>query len=519
MSCSQPFGGPFRMSQLHTAIGTFRNVSKAAFVSLRRSERVRYSGIASQNTRIPRGRTLAVIGVVAFALSVWLRIVVVSAHPSNLWLTIDLGVYYDAGKSLAHGQDALYSSGFGPGNLPYLYPPLTALGFHELTWLDFDQVKVLTAAVSIGCLVTVAWSAWGMLGYRAGLGRLGATGIVAAVVIWLEPVHSNLNLGQVNVLLMALVVADLAQSDRRWTKGVGIGLAAAIKLTPGLFIVYLLLTRRVRAAIVATGTFVAVSGGVWLVLPKASHEFWFHAVGITPFSRDYAANQSLQGMFLRLLNDSDNAAKYPWLLASALIVVAGLVAAALAANRGAELLGGCVVAVVALEVSPISWTCHWVWFEPLVVLGVHTALRSRQRRALAWVTVCTLLALAWPMRVNDSGGSDPALPLIPTGLINYAPRLHGREEAWDPFQILYGNGYVLAGVVLVVVALVLELRRLTRSDAFPASAAPASSTTAPAACTAVNDSPRNSVAQAVFTAGTRNIISEALAGPTAATPR
>ncbi|MEY9907697.1 alpha-1,2-mannosyltransferase [Catenulispora sp. MAP12-49] len=477
------------MPLIPAAIGPVRDAGKAAYTSLRRGERVRYSGIASQHLRIPRGKTLAVVGVVAFVLSVWLRIAVVSAHPQNLWLTVDLSVYYDAGKSLAHNEGGLYSAGFGVGNLPYLYPPLTALGFHELTWLDFEQVRVLTAAVSIGCLVTVAWSAWGLLGYRPGLGRVGATGIVAAVGIWLEPVHSNLNLGQVNVLLMALVVADLAQADRRWTKGVGIGLATAIKLTPGLFIVYLLLTRRFRAAAVAAGTFVAVSGGVWAVLPKASHAFWFHAIGITPFSRDYAANQSLQGMFLRLLNNSDSAAKVPWLLASALIVVAGLVAAALAANRGAELLGGCVVAIVALEVSPISWTCHWVWFEPLVVLGFHAAIRSRQRAKLAWVTVCTIAALAWPMRVDDSGGSDPRQPLIPTGLINYAPRLQGREEAWDPFQILYGNGYVLGGVVLVVAVLVWELRRLNHRESAPdslirprpASAAPANSTTAPAA--------------------------------------
>ena len=452
------------MPQTPATVRTLLSPGIAAFTAIRRGERVPYLGIASQHLRIARGRTLAVVGVVAFLCSVWLRIVVVSDHPQDLWLTIDLDVYYEAGKSLPHGQAGLYTNGFGLGGLPYLYPPFTALVFEHLTWISFDQIKVLTAAVSIGCLVTVAWSAWGMLGYRAGLGRLGATGAVAAVGIWLEPVHSNLNLGQVNMVVMALVVWDLAQADRRWTKGIGIGLATAIKLTPGLFIVYLLVTRRVRAAVVAAGSFAAVSGVVWLILPKASRDFWFHAIGITPFQRDYAANQSFQGMFLRLLNNSDSAAKYPWLLASALIVVVGLAAAALAANRGAELLGCCVVAVVALEISPISWTCHWVWFEPLVVLAIYAAIRSGHLRTRVWAAVGTIAALAWPMRVGADGGSDPKQPLVPTGLINYAPRSQGREEAWDPFQILFGNAYVLCGVAFVVAVAVLELRRLTRES-------------------------------------------------------
>lgn len=453
------------MHGMPATIRSLPGLGATALRTLRHGDRVAYLGLKAQHLRFARGRTLAVIGLVAFVCSVWLRIVVVSNHPRDLWLTIDLDVYYHAGDSLHHGQDALYTRGFGLGGLPYLYPPLTALVFEHLTWISFDQIRVLTAGVGIGCLVTVAWSAWGMLGYRAGLGRLGATGAVAAVGLWLEPVSSNLGLGQVNMIVMALVIWDLAQSDRSWTKGIGIGLATAIKLTPGLFVVYLLITRRFKAAAVATGTFAAVSGGVWLILPKASREFWFHAIGITPFGRDYAANQSFEGMFLRLLNNDDSVAKYPWLLACALIVVVGLAVAALAANRGAELLAGCVVGVIALEISPISWTCHWVWFEPLVVLAVHAAIRSGHLRTRVWAAVGTIAALAWPTRVGLDGGSNPRQPLLPTGLINYTPRSQGREEAWDPFQILLGNAYVICGVAFVVAVAVLELRRLARDPA------------------------------------------------------
>ena len=54
---------------------------------------------------------------------------------------------------------------------------------------------------------------------------------------------------------MLLVVADLALPDRvRW-KGIGVGVATACKLVPGIFVVYLVLTRRFRAAAVACGAF------------------------------------------------------------------------------------------------------------------------------------------------------------------------------------------------------------------------------------------------------------------------
>lgn len=451
------------MPGIPVAVRSLPGLGATALTTIRRGERVPYLGTASQHLRMARGRTLAVVGVVAFVLSVWWRVTVVTNHPMDLWLTIDLSVYYDAGASLAHSRSGLYSHGFGLANLPYLYPPVTALAFHHLTWISFDQIKVLIAAVSMACLVAVGWAAWGMLGYRVSFGRVGASFAVAAVGIWLEPVHSTLILGQVEMLIMALVVVDLAQPDRWWTKGIGIGLATAIKLTPGLFVVYLLLTRRVRAAFVAAGTFAVVTGGAWLVLPTASRQFWFHSLGVTPFDRGYAANQSFQGMFVRLLHDSNDSAKLPWLLASALLAVVGLAAATLAANRGAELLGACLVGVVGLEISPISWTCHWVWFVPLVVLGVHTAFQSRHRWApRLWVLGGTIAALAWPMRVNNSGGSDPRLSLIPTGLLYYAPHGQNLEETWDPFQMVLGNSYVLFGVGFVVAAAVLELRRLAQ---------------------------------------------------------
>src|SRR6185503_21371042 len=81
-------------------------------------------------------------------------------------------------------------------------------------------------------------------------------GVACCIALIFEPVRETITFGQVNTLLLTLVAGDMllgVARGRRWA-GVGIGLATAIKLTPGVFILYLLITRRWRPAGVATGT-------------------------------------------------------------------------------------------------------------------------------------------------------------------------------------------------------------------------------------------------------------------------
>src|SRR5439155_13505639 len=121
---------------------------------------------------------------------------------------------------------------------------------------------------------------------------------IAAVAMWLEPVDMTLHFGQINLLLLALVLADLAL-PRRW-QGIGVGLAAAIKLTPLIFIGYLLLTRRLRAALVATGTFAATVALGFALLPGGSVAFWGGRFAQPGDGPERLVNQSLNGLILRL---------------------------------------------------------------------------------------------------------------------------------------------------------------------------------------------------------------------------
>ena len=127
-----------------------------------------------------------------------------------------------------------------------------------LSWTAMRWAMTLASLAALGLSL---WLVFGALGYRARPAiRVGATLGVSALALATEPVQQTLGLGQVNLLLMLLVTADLltggadaGRPDPLW-HGLGIGIAAGVKLTPLIFIPYLLLIRRYRQAATATAT-------------------------------------------------------------------------------------------------------------------------------------------------------------------------------------------------------------------------------------------------------------------------
>ncbi len=108
-----------------------------------------------------------------------------------------------------------------------------------MTWPSWGLLLKISVGVNIAALLATIWATIGGLGYRASLARLGGTLLIAGAVFWTEPVQRTLCLGQVELVLMALIMWDLCQPDRRWWQGTGLGLAAGIKLVPLIFIPYL----------------------------------------------------------------------------------------------------------------------------------------------------------------------------------------------------------------------------------------------------------------------------------------
>src|ERR1700734_1919257 len=251
--------------------------------------------------------------VALFLLAVAGYALLVHASPQYYWTQIDTAVYRDGGIAARHQPAMLYALELGSAKLPFTYTPFAALVFAAGSGVSFATWQVRLAVLTIGLLPVVAYLALGLAGRPAGLARAAAAFAIAAVGLWLEPVAMTLFFGQINLVLLALVVGDLALPDRIKGKGIGIGLAAGIKLTPLIFIPYLLFTRRVKAAAVSALTFAVTVGLGFALLPHASAVYWGGKItrpGSKPFHLD---NQSLNGVILRLTHAGPNAHGY-WLV-------------------------------------------------------------------------------------------------------------------------------------------------------------------------------------------------------------
>jgi alpha-1,2-mannosyltransferase len=375
-------------------------------------------------------RWLTPFGVAAFAISV----VIDAAFASRHWSMLDLQIYRWAGL-LARRSGDLYSLHFPHYRLGFTYTPMAALVFAAISPMGLTVLKWLAAIGSIASLVATSWLAWGALGYRRQTGRAGLTLATAGLAMWLEPVQQVLWYGQVNVILMLIVVADLLVPDSRRFKGIGVGLAAGFKLTALIFVPYLLLTRRFLAAGVALGTFALTIAGSLILLPAQSRRFWFGGLFVNPRwigNVAFVGNQSLRGALTRLLG-SQSAAQPYWVACALIVGIGGLMLAAWAARRGNELLGVVTCALTGLLVSPVSWAHHWVWVVPGGVVASHLMAGARAgRRSWAGWPWCGLAALAAPFFVLPQA-------LVPAAMVQ------GHEMGGLPQ--FTGDLYVIVGLI------------------------------------------------------------------------
>jgi len=412
-------------------------------------------------TRIrPAAWLLAAVAL--FLLAVAGYALLVHASPPYYWTQIDTAVYRDGGIAVRNQPAMLYALELGAAKLPFTYTPFAALLFAAGSGASFATWQVGLAVLTIGLLPVVAYLSLGLAGRPAGLARAAAAFAIAAVGLWLEPVAMTLFFGQINLVLLVLVVGDLALPDRIKGKGIGIGLAAGIKLTPLIFIPYLLFTRRVKVAAVSALTFAVTVGLGFALLPHASAVYWGGKItrpGRKPFHLD---NQSLNGVILRLTHAGPDAHAY-WLVAAVVVGIAGLATSILASRRGHELLGLVACAATGLLVSPVTWSHHYVYVVPALVLAAYGPRRLGYR-ILGAALVVGLFGW-WPVPIGNQGGYDPKAQLLPRGLLLLAPNRGNNPAAveftWHELELIVGNYYVLTLLVFIAAtacALVLTRR-------------------------------------------------------------
>lgn len=330
---------------------------------------------------------------------------------------VDLSVYQYGGRLLVDGLP-LYGSRDPATNLRFTYPPFAAVAMTPLAALPAWLATAVWTAASVGALaatIALAGRAWG----RTVPARTVA--LLTAGAVALEPVWQNLTFGQINLLLMLAILADLVRPERRWA-GVLIGIAAGVKLTPLVFVVLLVLVGRRAAAVRALLAFAATVAIGFAVAPSAATTYWtdnlIKAGRVGP--PELAHNQSVFGLLTRLLDHPPSTRL--WLVIAGPIAVAVVIVAAVCWRRGDRVLGTGLGALAMLLASPVSWSHHWVWAVPI---GLALWQRSRWT-SLLWTAVFLFRPFVWP------------------------PWGDRREYRWGAFEHLVGNAYVLAALALTL---------------------------------------------------------------------
>ncbi len=399
----------------------------------------------SEHRSVP-SRAWVVCGVLSTA-------VVVAVAVALTRKQLDFEVYRMGGAHVL-GRD-LYSVRLPPKELGLLftYTPLAALIFWPAAHLP--HVVSLVAWSLVNCAALLALIA---------LSIKVAKGVCLSPSVWLsalvcmlpvvalEPVTLTLYYGQVNFLIVLMVFADLTcvvgLRDHRLPRGVLVGLAAAIKLTPLIFVPFLFLTRQFRAGLTALASFLLCTLVALALAPDSSWLYWTKDVfeASRTGSTWFVSNQNLVGAVERLIGHAPLTVLLFGL--TLLFAVSGLLLAAWAYRRSSSLLGVLLCAATGLMVSPISWTHHYVWIVPVLAWLALAADRPQGWRW--WFLGAAVLFVAAPMSS------------VPQYLHHYS----------NPLQYAQGNAFFLAALAFVALTSAMVWRRGPREVVQPVDASP-----------------------------------------------
>ncbi|MDL4816847.1 glycosyltransferase 87 family protein [Actinomadura opuntiae] len=342
---------------------------------------------------------------------------------------VDLEVYREGGLAALRGAPLYDFLTQPPQLLPFTYPPFAAVLAVPFTLLSWRAAQWAWTALIYVALAIAVWYAFRDLIRRTGRWAPLTTGVLVAAMAWLDPVRDQIRFGQVGLFLLAMCLADCCTRSARWPRGLLVGLALAIKLVPGVFLVWFLITGRRDAFVNALVTAVAVTLGAFTVLPHDSAAYWFGALlqgGDRTGAVDGTTNQAINGIVARII-DQGAARTAVWLVLALVMAYYGFglarrttyAADALAGARpaatgriGADhcaaadprsgagaysllLAGVAITGLLSVLLSPVGWIHHLVWMIP--VIGALAGDGRDTRRCLSGLAIWIffLFPLPW----------------------------------------------------------------------------------------------------------------------------
>ncbi|MBM7786018.1 alpha-1,2-mannosyltransferase [Tenggerimyces flavus] len=343
----------------------------------------------------------------------------------------DLKVYRIGGSAMLTDPSTLYTARLPKSPLPFTYPPFAGLVFVPSALLPWPLAYVTSIAASVVAL----WTLWRVGLAKLVAGRLHPAILVAVVAgsLLIEPVRETVSYGQINLILCAVIVYDLVRANHP-ARGIWVGIAAGIKLTPLVFFALLLVTRQWRALAHAIAAFAGTVVIGFVVAPRTAWQYWTELLPDTGRigALAYASNQSWNGLLIRLSGDTAGGGRL-WLVLVVVTVVGALWLARALWSRGDRLASVSVCGTMALLCSPVSWSHHWVWAVPLgvaLVSGTAVGRRHPIPVAATWFGLFVLAPIWWPPH-----GAD-------------------QELTWSLAEQVVGNAYL----VLALTAMALLAR-------------------------------------------------------------
>ncbi|WP_067509646.1 glycosyltransferase 87 family protein [Actinoplanes sp. TFC3] len=323
------------------------------------------------------------------------------------------------------GGTGLYAYRDPLSHLGTALSPTAALLLVPAAFLPVPVAGWLLALAGVGALALALIAHVGPVARRYGRRRWPVVLAAGALALTIEPIRAVLGLGTLDLLVFALVTADLVALRRsKAAAGVGIGLATALSVSSAFFIMYLLITRQRRAALTALATSIGAALVAFVVTPR-ENAAWFGEV-LWRIDRsgpvDALGNQSLAGVLARLY-DSSTTPVLLWLSFGMLIAAVGMIRARAAHADGDEMAAFSLVGLTAAIVGPVSFTHELTWVLPAMVVLADAAARhlTRPRRSYREGVAMTVgavvtyllfvLAPMWSLR-NAFAVNSYALALI-----------------------------------------------------------------------------------------------------------
>jgi alpha-1,2-mannosyltransferase len=347
---------------------------------------------------------------------------------------LDLSTYL-LGGAHASSND-LFTVTYPTDDLGFTYPPFSALLFAPFAHFPLRACEVVFSWVNLAAL-------FGMIVVSL---RAVCTALDKRTVLWwglalvlpvllFDPVRQTFLLGQVNIILALMIVADLTM-DLPLPRGILVGLAAAIKVTPVILIPYLFLSRQGRAGARAIASFAAAAVLATAVNASTSWSYWTHYIRDPQRAGmlSWIGNQGVLGATERMLGHTVTT---PTTFVIVLTVGAlGLMIAAGASRRSSPVLGLLVVEATESLASPVSWSHHFIW---MVLLVGWLALAEDRPRYGEWCALAVAVLL-WA---------------APYWWVPHGPAVRFAGRGW---LIPLGDTDVLVFVVLLIGAAVRVVR-------------------------------------------------------------